>query len=76
MAEDKENFRNKLESLAQISDYIEKCDLFTNEEVIVKVTLEKDKYENILKNFREIDWKSEKFYINIGKTSFKFVLKK
>jgi hypothetical protein len=76
MAEDKENFRNKLESLAQISDYIEKCDLFTNEEVVVKVTLEKDKYENILKNFREIDWKSEKFYINIGKTSFKFVLKK
>lgn len=76
MAEDKENFRNKLESLAQISDYIEKCDLFTNEEVIVKVTLEKDNYENILKNFREIDWKSEKFYINIGKTSFKFVLKK
>ena len=37
---------------------------------------EKDKYENILKNFREIDWGSDKFYINIGEISFKFVLKK
>jgi len=76
MAEDKKNFRDKLEVLAKISDYIENSDLFKNEEVTVKVNLDKDKYESILKNFREIDWKSEKFYINIGTTSFKFVLKK
>jgi acetolactate synthase small subunit len=76
MGEDKENFRYKLEDLAKISDYIENSDLFKNEEVVVKVNLDKSKYDNILKNFREIDWSSEKFYINIGTTSFKFVLKK
>lgn len=76
MGENKENFRGELESLAIVSDYIENCDLFKNEEVTVKVSLEKDKYDKILKNFREIDWNSEKFYINIGNTSFKFVLRK
>jgi hypothetical protein len=76
MGEDKENFRDKLEELAKISDLIESCDLFKDQEVVVKVNLDKSKYESILKNFREIDWKSEKFYINIGTTSFKFVLKK
>jgi hypothetical protein len=76
MGEDKENFRYKLEDLAKISDYIETSDLFKDEEVVVKVNLDKTKYDDILKNFREIDWKSEKFYINIGTTSFKFVLKK
>ena len=76
MGENKENFRSELESLAIVSDYIENCDLFKNEEVTVKVSLEKDKYDKVLKNFREIDWNSEKFYINIGNTSFKFVLRK
>lgn len=76
MGENKENFRSELESLAIVSEYIENCDLFKNEEVTVKVSLEKERYDKVLKNFREIDWNSEKFYINIGNTSFKFVLRK
>ena len=76
MGKDNEDFRDKLKLLAEISDLVEKNDLFDEGEVQVKVTLEKNRYENILRNFRQIDWSSEKFFINIGNVSFKFVLKK
>lgn len=77
MAENKENFRDKLELLAEVADRIENNKDFFGDEIIeVRVKLEKDKYDKVLKNFREIDWKSDKFFINFGNVSYKFVLKK
>ena len=76
MGEDKKDFRSELKKLAEISDLIESTHIFEGEDVIVKVVLKEEKYNEVLRNFREIDWNSDKFYINIGETSFKFVLKK
>lgn len=77
MGENKENFRDKLKLLAEVSEQIESNEDFFGDEVIeVRVKLEKDKYNTVLRNFREIDWNSDKFYINFGKVSYKFVLKK
>lgn len=76
MGKSDESFRDNLKLLAEIADLTESNELFDGGEVQVKITLEKDKYDSILRNFRQIDWKSEKFFINISNTSFKFVLKK
>jgi len=76
MGKSDESFRDNLKLLAEIADLTENNELFDGGEVQVKITLEKDKYDSILRNFRQIDWKSEKFFINISNTSFKFVLKK
>lgn len=76
MGEDIKDFRVQLKTLANIADIIEENEIFKGEDIVVRMNLEKTKYESILKNFREIDWKSEKFFINIGNVSFKFVLKK
>lgn len=76
MGKSNEDFRDRLKLLAEISDLVEKNDLFSEGEVQVKITLEKNRYDSVLRNFRQIDWSSEKFFINIGSVSFKFVLKK
>lgn len=77
MGENKENFRDKLKLLAEVAEQIESNEDFFGDEVIeVRVKLEKDKYDKVLRNFREIDWNSDKFFINFGKVSYKFVLKK
>ena len=77
MGENNEDFRNKLELLANVADQIESNKDFFGDEIIeVRVKLEKDKYDKVLRNFREIDWNSDKFFINFGKVSYKFVLKK
>lgn len=76
MGEDIKDFGVQLKTLANIADIIEENEIFKGEDIVVRMNLEKGKYESILKNFREIDWKSEKFFINIGNVSFKFVLKK
>ena len=77
MGENNEGFRNKLELLANVADQIESNKDFFGDEIIeVRVKLEKDKYDKVLRNFREIDWNSDKFFINFGKVSYKFVLKK
>ena len=76
MGENIKNFRDRLKILAEISDLIESDEIFKDEEVQIRVNLETEKYNSILKNFREIDWGSNKFFINIGNVSFKFVLKK
>jgi len=76
MGENNEDFRNELKKFAEISDLIESSKIFENEKVDLKVTLKKEKYESVLKNFREIDWNSDKFFINFGKVSFKFILEK
>lgn len=76
MGENSEDFRDELKKFAEISDLIESSKIFENEKVDLKVTLKKEKYESVLKNFREIDWNSDKFFINFGKVSFKFILEK
>jgi hypothetical protein len=76
MGENNEDFRDDLKKFAEISDLIESSKIFENEKVDLKVTLKKEKYESVLKNFREIDWSSDKFFINFGKVSFKFILEK
>lgn len=74
MEENTEDFRDELKTLAEISELIESSKIFENENVVVKVVLEKEKYNKVLRNFREVDWNSEKFFINFGSTSFKFIL--
>lgn len=77
MGENKEDFRDKLKLLAEVAEQIEfNKDFFGDEVIEVRVKLEKDKYDMVLRNFREIDWNSDKFFINFGKVSYKFVLKK
>ena len=77
MATNSEDFRDKLTVLAEVAERLESSNDFFDDEIIeVRVKLGKDKYDKVLRNFREIDWSSEKFYINFGKVSYKFVLKK
>lgn len=76
MEKNQENFGDNIKSFAEIADLIEENSLLKDEEVQIKLNLEKPKYDKILKHFREIDWNSEKFFITFGKVSFKFVLKK
>ena len=77
MATNNENFRDKLTVLAEVAERLETSKDFFDDEIIeVRVKLGKEKYDKVLRNFREIDWNSEKFYINFGNVSYKFVLKK
>ena len=76
MGENTENFGDKLKLFAEISNIIEESDFLKDEKIQIEIELNNEKYNSILKNFREMDWKSEKFFINIGNVSFKFVLKK
>lgn len=76
MAKNNEDFRDKLKTLAQISDLIENENYFNGGETEVNFLLEKEKYDKILRNFREIDWNSKSFLIKIGEVNFRFVLKK
>lgn len=77
MATNNEDFRDKLTLLAEVAEQIESNTEFFGDEIIeVRVKLEKEKYDSVLRNFREIDWSSDKFYINFGKVSYKFVLKR
>jgi len=77
MATNNEDFRDKLTVLAEVAERLEtNKDFFDDEIIEVRVKLGKEKYDKVLRNFREIDWNSEKFYINFGKVSYKFVLKK
>lgn len=77
MATNNEDFRDKLTVLAEVAERLETSKDFFDDEIIeVRVKLGKEKYDKVLRNFREIDWNSEKFYINFGNVSYKFVLKK
>jgi hypothetical protein len=76
MGKDNEDFGDKLKVLAEISELIENENSFKGGDIELRFILPKENYDKILRNFREIDWGSDKFYINIGETSFKFVLKK
>lgn len=76
MGKDNENFRDTLKTLAEISDLFDKDTLIKKSETEIQITLPKERYDKILKNFREIDWLSEEFYIDVSELKFKFVLKK
>ena len=76
MGKDNENFRDTLKTLAEISDLFDKDTLIKKSESEIQITLPKERYDKILKNFREIDWLSEEFYIDVSELKFKFVLKK
>jgi hypothetical protein len=76
MGEDNEGFRNTLKTLAEISDLLDNDSSIKKSEIEIKVTLPKNKYNSILRNFRKIDWNSEEFYIDISELKFKFALKK
>lgn len=76
MGKDNENFRDTLKTLAEISDLFDKDTLIKKSETEIQITLPKERYDKILKNFREIDWLTEEFYIDISELKFKFVLKK
>ena len=76
MGEDNENFRDTLKTLAEVSEMFYNDTLLKNSETEIVIILPKDSYYKILKNFREIDWSKENFYIDFGDLKFKFVLKK
>jgi hypothetical protein len=76
MGKDNENFRDTLKTLAEISDLFDKDTLIKKSETEIQITLPKERYDKILKNFREIDWLTEEFYIDVSELKFKFVLKK
>ena len=77
MGTNNEDFRDKLSVLAEVAERLESSKDFFDDEIIeIRVKLGKEKYDKVLRNFREIDWSSDKFFINFGKVSYKFVLKK
>ena len=76
MGKNNENFRDTLKTLAEISDLFDKDSLLKNSETEIKIILPIDYYNKILKNFREVDWLTEEFYIDMSNLKFKFVLKK
>jgi len=76
MGKDNENFRDTLKTLAEISDLFDKDTLIKKSETEIQIILPKERYDKILKNFREIDWLTEEFYIDVSELKFKFVLKK
>lgn len=76
MGKNNENFRDTLKTLAEISDLFDKDSLLKNSETEIKIILPIDNYNKILKNFREVDWLTEEFYIDMSNLKFKFVLKK
>jgi hypothetical protein len=76
MDENKENFRDDLTLLAKISDLIESNELFKDENIEINVKLDRNRYNKILRNFREIDWKFDEFKIKIDSVTFNFALKK
>lgn len=76
MDENKKSFRNELTLLAEIAELIEKSDIFPEEEFKIDIELEKEKYLNIISNFREVDRKKETFSIVLDNVVFRFVLKK
>ena len=54
MEKNQENFGDNIKSFAEIADLIEKNSLLKDEEVQIKLNLEKPKYDKILKHFREL----------------------
>jgi len=76
MVENKKSFRDELVIMAEISDLIQESDILPNDGLKVDIYLDKEKYDYILKNFRDIDKSSQSFSIDLENIKFNFFLKK
>ncbi len=75
MGEDKKSFMGEMSTLAQMSEMIEKSELFSADSKIV-IHQPEEQYRKILSHFREMDRNKDSFIISISGTDFTFVLKK
>ena len=74
MEENKENSRDWLTQLAELTESIEKTFISGYSKIIVE--LPEDKFRKLQKNFREIDKNNNEIVISISDIDFTFVLKK
>ena len=74
MEENKENSRDWLTQLAELTESIEKTFISGYSKIIVE--LPEDKFRKLQKNFREIDKGNNEIVISISDIDFTFVLKK
>jgi hypothetical protein len=74
MEKDKKSFRDRLIELADLSDTLENNELFKGGEIKISIVLNSEKYYDILSNFREIDRKNKKFFIDISDIKYEFIL--
>ena len=71
MAEDKKNF-GVLADLAEVAERL--TDIHQGNTAVI-FELERDQYLSVLKMFREVDRKAEKFKIDISGVEFIYILK-
>jgi hypothetical protein len=74
MEENKENSRDWLTQLAEITEAIENTFISGHSKIIVE--LPEDKFRKLQNNFREIDKGNNEIVISISEVDFTFVLKK
>lgn len=74
MEENKENSRDWLTQLAELTELIEKTFISGHCRIIVE--LPEEKFRNLQNNFREIDKGNNEIVISISDVDFTFVLKK
>ena len=74
MEENKENSRDWLTQLAELTESIENTFISGHSKIIVE--LPEEKFRKLQKNFREIDKGNNEIVISISDVDFTFVLKK
>jgi hypothetical protein len=74
MEENKENFRDWLTQLAELTESIENTFISGHSKIIVE--LPEEKFRKLQTNFREIDKGNNEIVISISDVDFTFVLKK
>jgi hypothetical protein len=74
MEENKENSRDWLTQLAELTESIENTFISGHSKIIVE--LPEEKFRNLQTNFREIDKGNNEIVISISDVDFTFVLKK
>lgn len=74
MEENKENSRDWLTQLAELTESIENTFISGHSKIIVE--LPEDKFRKLQTNFREIDKGNNEIVISISDIDFTFVLKK
>lgn len=74
MEENKENSRDWLTQLAELTESIENTFISGHSKIIVE--LPEDKFRKLQKNFRDVDRGNNEIVISISDIDFTFVLKK
>ena len=74
MEENKENSRDWLTQLAELTESIENTFISGHSKIIVE--LPEEKFRKLQNNFREIDKGNNEIVISISEVDFTFVLKK